>query len=412
MQFIKQPYNPEELIEILHPFVKEWFFNTYKSFSLPQLYGVMEVHLKNNILISAPTGGTKTLTSFLSIINELVNLADKGELKDQVYAVYLSPLKALSNDISVNLERPLAAITEIAKKHGKKLDIRVGLRTGDTTASEKQKMLRKSPHILVTTPESLALMLSSYKFVDLLKDVNWCIIDEIHSLAENKRGVHMSISLERLQHISPYMARIGLSATVAPIEEIAKFLVGDRDCKIANVELIKKFDLNRNIKFETYATYRIRGAIIDGVRKQDWLSRSQRLRIKNNYENQFEDPSARNYFSDWENDKFVMLSIDDPDFYEKKIADSSISDDSIDGLYMAATADFAEKVQNKLFLKKAIGKLTAQERKVIFLYYFKGKNFKEIGQLMHITESRVSQINKKILLTLKKELNCPAAVSA
>ncbi len=240
---MKSPYKEEELIEILHPFVKEWFFNTYKSFSLPQLYGVMEVHLKNNILVSAPTGGTKTLTAFLSIINELVNLADKGQLKDQIYAVYLSPLKALSNDISVNLEKPLDAIIEIAKKHGKELDIRVGLRTGDTSAADKQRMLRKPPHIIVTTPESLAIILSSYKFVDLLKDVNWCIVDEIHSLAENKRGVHMSISLERLQHISPYMARIGLSATVAPIEEIVKFLVGDRDCKIANVGLIKKFDL-------------------------------------------------------------------------------------------------------------------------------------------------------------------------
>jgi len=177
------------------------------------------------------------------------------------------------------------------------------------------------------------------------------------------------------------------------------------------IDAIKKFDLNRNIKFETYATYRIKGAIIDGVRKQDWLSRSQRSRIKNNYENQLEDNGVRNYFSDWENDKFVMLSIDDPDFYEKKIADSSSSDDSIGGLYSTMTADFAEKVQNKLFLKKAIGKLTAQERKVIFHYYFKGKNFKEIGQLMHITESRISQINKKILLTLKKELNCPAAIS-
>jgi RNA polymerase sigma factor for flagellar operon FliA len=181
---------------------------------------------------------------------------------------------------------------------------------------------------------------------------------------------------------------------------------------IGLIDAIKKFDLNRNIKFETYATYRIRGAIIDGVRKQDWLSRSQRSRIKNNCENQFENNAVRNYFGDWENDKFVMLSIDDPDFYEKKIADSSSSDDSIGGLYMGMTADFAEKVQNKLFLKKAIGKLTARERKVIFHYYFKGKNFKEIGQLMHITESRVSQINKKILLTLKKELNCPAAVSA
>lgn len=181
---------------------------------------------------------------------------------------------------------------------------------------------------------------------------------------------------------------------------------------IGLIDAIKKFDLNRNIKFETYATYRIRGSIIDGVRKQDWLSRSQRSRIKNNYENQFEDNAVRNYFSDWENDKFVMLSIDDPDFYEKKIADSSSSDDSIGGLYTGITADFAEKVQNKLFLKKAIGKLTAQERKVIFLYYFKGKNFKEIGQLMNVSESRVSQINKKILLTLKKELSCPAAVSA
>lgn len=181
---------------------------------------------------------------------------------------------------------------------------------------------------------------------------------------------------------------------------------------IGLIDAIKKFNLNRNIKFETYATYRVRGAIIDGVRKQDWLSRSQRSRIKNNCENQFENNAARNYFSDWENGKFVMLSIDDPDFYEKKTADSSSSDDSIGGLYSAMTADFAEKVQNKLFLKKAIGKLTAQERKVIFHYYFKGKNFKEIGQLMHVTESRISQINKKTLLTLKKELNCPAAVSA
>lgn len=189
---------------------------------------------------------------------------------------------------------------------------------------------------------------------------------------------------------------------------------------IGLIDAIKKFNLNRNIKFETYATYRVRGAIIDGVRKQDWLSRSQRSRIKNNCENQFEDPldnnspnnAVRNYFSDWENGKFVMLSIDDPDFYEKKIADGSSSDDSIGSLYTGMTADFAEKVQNKLFLKKAIGKLTTQERKVIFHYYFKGKNFKEIGQLMHVTESRISQINKKILLTLKKELNCAADVGA
>ncbi|MDP4012340.1 MAG: ATP-dependent helicase [Candidatus Nanoarchaeia archaeon] len=243
MEYLTKPYLEEELKEILHPFVKEWFFNTYKSFSKTQLYGVMEVHLKNNILISAATGGTKTLTAFLSIINELVTLADQGKLKNQVYSIYISPLKALSNDISVNLERPLKEIKEIAKKHGKELDIRVGLRTGDTTPTEKQKMLKKPPHILVTTPESLALMLASFKFVELLKDVNWLIIDEIHSLAENKRGVHLSLSMERLQNLSPYLARVGLSATVAPIEEVAKFLVGERECKIAQVDLVKKFDL-------------------------------------------------------------------------------------------------------------------------------------------------------------------------
>jgi len=189
---------------------------------------------------------------------------------------------------------------------------------------------------------------------------------------------------------------------------------------IGLIDAIKKFDLKRNIKFETYATYRIKGAIIDGVRKQDWLSRSQRSRIKNSCENQFENTldncfpnnEVRNYFSNRENDKFVMLSIDDDNFYEKKISDISNPDEYAGDLYSAMTVDFAERVQNKLFLKKAIGKLTVQERKVIYLYYFKGKNFKEIGQLMHITESRVSQINKKILLTLKKELNCSAVVSA
>lgn len=186
------------------------------------------------------------------------------------------------------------------------------------------------------------------------------------------------------------------------------------------IDAIKKFDLNRRIKFQTYATYRIKGAIIDGVRKQDWLSRTQRSRVKKNYKNQSEDTlddnssnnTVRNYFNDWDNDKFVMLSIDDPEFYEKKIADNLCSDDNIGGLYTAMTADFAEKVQNKLFLKKALVKFTSQERKVIFLYYFKGKNFKEIGQSMKITESRVSQINKKILLALKKELNCSITASA
>ena len=241
--YLKKPYLKQDVEQLLHPFVKEWFFGKFKSFSLPQLYGVKEVHDRSNLLVTASTGGTKTLTAFLAILNELVLLATQGKLKNKVYSLYISPLKALNNDIAVNLEEPLKEIKEIAKKHGKELDIRVGVRTGDTTPYERQKMLKKAPHILITTPESLALMLSSMKFKELLRDINWTIIDEIHALAENKRGVHLSLSLERLQDISSHMARIGLSATVEPVEEIAEYLVGQRNCKIAQVHLQKHFDL-------------------------------------------------------------------------------------------------------------------------------------------------------------------------
>ena len=242
---IKEPFRPNDLDVILHPFVREWFFNKFKEYSLPQLYGVMEVHNKNNVLISAPTGATKTLTAFLAILNELVTLDLKGELKDQTYAVYISPLKALSSDITHNLLTPLKEIGEIAKKHGFKLNIRVGLRTGDTTPSERAKMARKPVHILVSTPESLAIVLTTMKFREYLRDVNYCILDEIHALADNKRGVHLSLSVERLGDLTRNdFCRIGLSATVSPLEEIAKYLVGSEgDCGIVDVQFIKKMDL-------------------------------------------------------------------------------------------------------------------------------------------------------------------------
>ena len=239
----------EDVIKIMHPYVKEWFFSRFKDFSLPQLYGVMEIHSRNNILVSAPTGATKTLTGFLSIINELVDSAEKEVLEDRVYCIYISPLKALNEDIKFNLINPLNEINNIS---GKDLGIRVGVRTGDTSQKEKASMTKKPPHILITTPESLGIMLSSSKFVEHLKNVEWCIIDEVHSLAENKRGVHLSLSLEWLQMISKHMTRVGLSATVAPLEEIAKYLVGyeningkfkERDCKIIDVQYIKDLDL-------------------------------------------------------------------------------------------------------------------------------------------------------------------------
>ncbi len=245
IEFMQEPHKKKDLIKVLNPLVKKWFFSRFREFSLPQLYGVMEIHSRNNILVSAPTGATKTLTSFLAILNELVDNAEKGILEDKIYAVYISPLKALNNDIQKNLVEPLKEIEKIA---GKDLGIRVAVRTGDTTPYEKQKMSKKPPHILITTPESLAIVLSSVKFIYHLRDVQYCIIDEIHALADSKRGVHLSLSIERLSRMASHMTRIGLSATVAPIEEIAKFLVGFRDgkpnpCSIIDVQFIKDLDL-------------------------------------------------------------------------------------------------------------------------------------------------------------------------
>ena len=153
IEHIKEPWKREQLVKLLNPIVNEWFFSKFKDFSLPQLYGVMEVHNKNNILVSAPTGGTKTMTSFLAILNELITLSENNLLEDRVYCVYISPLKALNNDIFVNLTKPLEEIKALAQQQNKDVNIRVAVRTGDTTPYERQKMLKKPPHILVTTPE-------------------------------------------------------------------------------------------------------------------------------------------------------------------------------------------------------------------------------------------------------------------
>jgi len=241
-------YDDSRIEEVLHPYVREWFFSKFEKFSEPQKYGVLNIWKRKDILISAPTGGTKTLTAFLSILNRLVILADKGELENRVYALYASPLKALSNDIHNNLIEPLEEIKAIAKSHGKELqEIRVGLRTGDTPASEKSKMSKKPPHILITTPESVAIVLTSKKFVEAFRAVEYCIIDEIHSLG-NKRGVYMSLSLERLNEVSEkWPVKIGLSATVEPLDEVAKFLVGvskDRKVRIAKVPFRKEIDID------------------------------------------------------------------------------------------------------------------------------------------------------------------------
>src|SRR3989344_8411444 len=189
IQTITAPSKPVQLKAVLHPLINQWFFSKFKEFSESQLYGVMEIHQRKNVLISAPTGSGKTLTAFLAILNELVDSSQKQILEDKVYCIYVSPLKALNQDIQVNLLKPLEEMEILA---GKKLGIRVGVRTGDTTSYEKQKMLKSPPHILITTPESLAIMLNSPKFSEHIKIIQWLMIDEIHSLAENKRGVHLS----------------------------------------------------------------------------------------------------------------------------------------------------------------------------------------------------------------------------
>ncbi len=239
-------YENLEIEKILCPVVREWFFSKFKDFSLTQKYGVKVIYDRKNILVSAPTGGTKTLTAFLSILNYLVSLSLKKELEDKIYAVYCSPLKALSNDIYVNLLDPLKEIGELAEKNGLEMqEIRVGLRTGDTSVSDRAKMARKTPHILVTTPESLAIVLTTEKFVEKLNALEFIVLDEIHALT-NKRGAYLSLSLERLNDLSLIEpVRIGLSATISPLEEIAKFLVGsERDCLIADVKLMKKIEID------------------------------------------------------------------------------------------------------------------------------------------------------------------------
>ncbi len=244
-------HSDEEIAEVLHPLVREWFFQKFKTFTPPQRYSIVPAVEGRNVLVTSPTGSGKTLAGFLPVISMLVDLAEKGKLEDRVYAIYVSPLRALNNDIRRNLEEPLREIYKLADKKGIKLqEIRIAVRTGDTPQDERQRQLRKPPHILITTPETLAIVLASPKFSQFLTNVRYLIVDEIHAMAENKRGTHLTLSMERLERLQEgKMVRIGLSATIHPLDEVARFLVGydddgkERDCIVADVTFEKKMDI-------------------------------------------------------------------------------------------------------------------------------------------------------------------------
>ena len=215
-------------LSVFHPVIREWFESRFALPTEAQALGWPAISQDRNTLIVAPTGSGKTLAAFLLCIDRLFQAAVRGALPESAQVVYVSPLKALSNDIHKNLSVPLQEITELAEKRGLGApEIRIAVRTGDTPAQERQARARKPPHIWITTPESLYILLTSESGRRGLLEVHTLILDEIHSIAGNKRGSHLSISVERLCALAGApITRIGLSATVRPIDEVARFLVG------------------------------------------------------------------------------------------------------------------------------------------------------------------------------------------
>ncbi len=211
-----------------HPLVAEWFVRRFATPTEPQEQGWPHILAGRTTLISAPTGSGKTLAAFLACIDRLVRKALAGDLSDRTEVLYVSPLKALGNDIQKNLELPLGEILAMAGERGLLMpEIRTAVRTGDTLLHERRAMLKRPPHILVTTPESLYILLTADKSRAILRDVETVIVDEIHAVADDKRGAHLALSLERLEALTNKRpVRIGLSATQKPIEEVARFLTG------------------------------------------------------------------------------------------------------------------------------------------------------------------------------------------
>lgn len=241
------PVAESDALSWAHPLVKEWFLARFGSPTEPQIAGWPAIAKGRATLISAPTGSGKTLTAFLVCIDRLVRKALSNELENKTEVVYISPLKALSNDIQQNLEGPLTEIQRLAEERGLEMaPIRTAVRTGDTLMPERRAMLKNPPHILVTTPESFYILITADKSREALREVRTMIIDEIHAVADDKRGAHLSLSLERMDRLANRAPqRIGLSATQKPLEDIASFLTGNERAMptIVNVGHKRKLDI-------------------------------------------------------------------------------------------------------------------------------------------------------------------------
>jgi ATP-dependent Lhr-like helicase len=245
--------------DLFHPAVARWFARSFPAPTDPQLRAWPEIKKQRNTLIAAPTGSGKTLAAFLSAIDDLVRLGVEGKLDDSTHVIYVSPLKALSNDVQRNLQVPLEGIQEELKAlELPEVNIRTLVRTGDTPAAERTAMTKRPPHIVVTTPESLYILLTSEGGRRMLETARTLILDEIHAVVGDKRGSHLALSIERLEQLvrqhssnASHLTRIGLSATQRPIEEVARFLVGAENldandapnCAIIDSGHARKLDL-------------------------------------------------------------------------------------------------------------------------------------------------------------------------
>src|SRR6266404_2270914 len=227
-----------------HPITAKWFSDAFDAPTAAQLSGWASIRQRQHTLIAAPTGSGKTLAAFLTALDDLLQEGLRAPLPDEVRVLYVSPLKALSADVHKNLSEPRRGLRRVAEELG--IDaprVTAAVRTGDTPQAERAAMLRTPPHILVTTPESLYLLLTAERSRQMLKTARVVIVDEIHAVLQSRRGAHLALSLERLDHVcGRQLQRIGLSATQKPIEEVARFLTR-RECTIVDKGHRRKMDL-------------------------------------------------------------------------------------------------------------------------------------------------------------------------